>query len=153
MPHTPNNMGGPFVETEYAQFYDSYGAIPTETGTLAYHDGYFYMRDAYGVFNPRQGGTGLSEGEHENLDTLVHEIDETSYDEITYVGGMVSSYIVWTSAAKELKVREETYTYVSGKVSQVVTKQYDDLGVVKMTMTENYTYSGSRVLTVTRVKS
>jgi hypothetical protein len=152
MPRTPDNIGGPLIETEYAQFYDDYGAIPDEVGTLVYFDGYFYMRDAYGVYNPRYG-TGISESEHEVLDTLVHEIDETSYDEVAYAGSSVVSYIVWASAAKLKKIREETYTYVSGKASHVVTKQYDDAGLVKMTMTEDYTYSGSKVLSVTRVKT
>jgi len=51
-----------------------------------------------------------------------------------------------------LKIREEQYSYVSGKVSQVITTQYDGVGAVKMTMTENYTYSGSNVTSVARTK-
>lgn len=97
-------------------------------------------------------GTGITEPQHEALDTLVHEIDETSYDEVTYASGRAQSYIVWASAAKLLKVREEQYSYTSGKVSQVVTTQYDGAGAVKMTMTETYTYSGSNVTSVTRTK-
>jgi len=30
-------------------------------------------------------GGGITEPQHEALDTIVHEIDETSYDEVTYV--------------------------------------------------------------------
>lgn len=153
MPRTPDNIGGPLIETEYAQFYDEYGAIPAEDGTLVYHDGYFWGRDAYGAFNLRTGG-GISETEHEALDTLVHEIDETSYDEVTYVSGMVSSYVVWETAGKLKKIREETYTYTPSRlVSQVVTKQYDDVGAVKMTMTEDYTYVNNRASTITRTKT
>lgn len=99
-------------------------------------------------------GGGITEGQHEALDTLVHDIDETSYDEVTYLfGGRVSKYTVWTSAAKTMKIREETYSYVFGRVSQVVVVQYDGTGAVKMTMTEVYAYSGSRVISVTRTKS
>lgn len=99
------------------------------------------------------GSGGISESEHEALDTLAHEIDETSYDEVTYSGSNVSSYIVWETSSKLKKIREELYSYTSGKVTQVITKQYDGTGTLKMTMTEDYTYSGSKVSTVTRTKS
>jgi hypothetical protein len=99
------------------------------------------------------GGGGISEVEHEALDTLVHEIDETSYEEYTYSGGNVTNFTIWASVAKIKKIREEQYTYASNKVSQVVTIQYDDVGVAKMTMTETYTYTGNRVSSVSRVKT
>lgn len=98
-------------------------------------------------------GSGISEAQHEALDTLVHDIDETSYDEVTYTGSKVTKYTVWASAAKLLKIREETYTYSGIKVSSVVTVQYDGAGATKMTMTESYTYSGNKVASVTRTKS
>lgn len=100
------------------------------------------------------GGGGISEAEHEKLDTLVHDIDESSYDEVTYgSGNRVSTYIVWETAAKLKKIREEQYTYSGNNVSQSVTIQYDGTGAVKMTMTEVYTYSGNKVTSVTRTQS
>lgn len=98
-------------------------------------------------------GSGITEPQHEALDTLTHEITETSYDEVTYSGGNPTSYIVWETAAKLKKVREETYSYVSGKVSQAVTKQYDGTGTLKATLTEDYTYAGSKVTSITRTRS
>jgi len=155
MPRTPDNIGGPLIETEYVQFYDEYNYIPTEPGTLVYHDGYFYARDAYGAFNLRKSGVGLSEEEHETLDTLVHDIDETSYEEYTYSGPDITNVTIWTSVAKVKKIREEQYTYgVGHRVLQVVTTQYDSAGNTKMTMTENYTYTvNNRASTVARVKT
>ena len=99
------------------------------------------------------GGGGITESQHEDLDTIVHEIDETSYDEVTYAGGSVTTYTVWTTSGKTKKIREETYTYSGGRVTQAVTKQYDADGVLKMTMTESYTYANGKVATVTRTKS
>jgi hypothetical protein len=99
-------------------------------------------------------GGGITESQHETLDTLVHDIDESSYDEVIYgSGNLVSTYIVWETAAKLKKIREEQYTYSGSKVSQSVTIQYDGTGAVKMTMTEVYTYSGNKVTSVTRTKS
>jgi len=98
-------------------------------------------------------GGGITEAQHESLDTLVHGIDETSYDEVLYSSGQVASYTVWETAAKLKKIREEVYSYTSGKVSQVITKQYDVAGTLKMTMTEVYAYTGNTVTSVTRTKS
>lgn len=126
---------------------------PSELGLSRLVNGEFKFVDSLGVFNPRTGGSGITEPQHEALDTLTHTIDETSYDEVIYSGSKPSAYIVWTSAAKLMKIREEQYTYNDGKVSQVVTIQYDGTGAVKMTMTEVYTYSGNKVTAVTRTKS
>ena len=127
---------------------------PTEIGWIRHVGGAFRMKDSTWVFDPRSGGGGITESQHEVLDTLVHDIDETSYDEVIYSGNRISQYITWTSAAKLLKIREEQYTYGSGgKISQVVTTQYDGAGVVKMTMTETYTYSGNKVSSITRTKT
>lgn len=98
-------------------------------------------------------GGGISESDHETLDTLVHEIDETSFDEHTYVRSKLSNVTTWSSSAKTLKIREEQYTYSASKITQVVTIQYDNVGAVKMTVTETYTYSGNVIVSVTRVKS
>jgi hypothetical protein len=134
-------------------FIDGTDEPANEVGTVRSVNGEFHFRDALGIFNPRTGGSGITEGQHEVLDTLVHEIDESSYDEVIYSGNNPTSYIVWETAAKLKKIREETYSYSGGKVSQVVTIQYDGTGAVKMTMTEVYTYSGSKVTSVTRTKS
>lgn len=126
---------------------------PSELGMTKMVNGEFKYCDKDGTFNLRSGG-GISESQHEALDTLVHEIDESSYDEVIYgSGNLVSTYIVWETAAKLKKIREEQYTYAGSKVSQSVTIQYDGTGAVKMTVTETYTYSGSRVTSVTRTKS
>lgn len=129
-------------------------ADPSELGMSRLVNGEFKFVDSVGVFNPRTGGSGITEAQHEALDTLTHDIDESSYDEVTYgSGNRVSTYIVWETAAKLKKIREEQYTYSGNNVSQSVTIQYDGAGAVKMTMTEVYTYSGNKVTSVTRTKS
>lgn len=97
--------------------------------------------------------SGITEGQHEALDRLTHEVNESSFDELTYSEGRVTYYIVWTSAAKTKKIREEQYTYAVGKVTQVVTIQYDDDGVEKERLTEVYAYSGNNITSVTRTKA
>jgi len=141
------------IEDDEIILNDNPDGDPTVVGGVRQVGGAFRFRDALGVFDPRTGGSGITEPQHEALDTLVHEIDESSYDEVVYSGNKVQTYTVWETAAKLKKIREETYSYSGNKVSQIVTVQYDGAGAVKMTMTEVYTYSGSKVTSVTRTKS
>lgn len=111
------------------------------------------VQDAVSDLDGAISGGGLTETAHELLDRLTHEINESSYDEVVYSGNKVTGYIVWTSAAKTTKVREEQYTYSGRKVSQLVTIQYDGSGVEKERLTEVYAYSGNKVTSITRTKA
>lgn len=98
-------------------------------------------------------GSGITEAQHQNLDTLNHWVDENSYDELTRTGGKVTHVIVWDSPSKNVMIREELITRVSGKVSQLVAKQYDrGTGLLKETMTEVYTRTGGKVTAITRTR-
>lgn len=99
--------------------------------------------------------SGITESEHENLDTIVHDIAETSYDEVTYSGRRLMSTVTWDSASKITKVREVLLTYTGNRVTQVVTKQYDASGTLKNTLTETFSYIGGsrRVSSIARTKS
>jgi hypothetical protein len=99
--------------------------------------------------------SGITEAEHEGLRTLVHEIDQTSYEEIVYSGTDVTADIIWTDATKVKKIREELFTYGSGhRVLQAVTIQYDAAGAEQMRMTEDYTYlPNHRVANVQKTKT
>lgn len=149
---TPDRRPGPLIEDEEIRLSPN-AAAPSQAGAFNYNGGSFQFRDAAGAFDPRSGGGGITEAQHELLDTLTHEIAETSWEEYTYSSGRVVSVVVWASAAKLLKVREEQYTYSGGFVSQVVITQYDGTGAVKATVTEIYTYSAGRVASITRTRT
>lgn len=97
-------------------------------------------------------GGGLTEPQHEALDRLTHQINESSYDQVVYSGNNVSSIVTWATAAMLLKVREEQYTYAGNRVTQAVTIQYDAVGVEKERLTEVYAYSGNKVTAITRTR-
>jgi hypothetical protein len=81
-------------------------------------------------------GGGITEGQHEVLDTLVHWLAETNYQEIVRSGGRVSNAINWTDSGKTTKVRELVLTRTPGpQVSQVDLIQYDASGVEKQRLT------------------
>lgn len=127
------------------------GADPSAIGAISNNAGALKGRDATGVFNLRSG-TGLTEAAHRSVDHLVHAIAEPSHDQFVYTGNRVDAVITWETSAMLKKIREELYTYASGKVSVVVTKHYDAAGVLLAgeTMTETFTYSGQQVASVAR---
>jgi hypothetical protein len=98
-------------------------------------------------------GSGITEEQHEVLDTLAHALDETCYTEITRTGGKVTDIVVWATDAKLLKVREETITRAAGKVSQILTIQYDGAGVEKMRVTETFTRAGTKITFIDAVRA
>lgn len=97
-------------------------------------------------------GGGLTEAAHELLDTLAHEIVEGSYDEPIYSGNRVDAYVIWETAAKLKKIREELYTYTGNQVIQIVKKQYDASGaeITAKRLTEALSYTGNKLDNVTR---
>lgn len=102
-------------------------------------------------------GTGsndaVSRGAHEVLDSLVHDLAETSYEEVTRTSGLVTSVIVWTDSGKTQKVRELTITRSGGRVSVFVRKQYDGTGGLVQTVTSTITRSGGRVASIDHVET
>jgi hypothetical protein len=95
--------------------------------------------------------SGITVGSHRSLDQLVHLVAEDSFEEYTYSGLNVINCIVWSDNNKTLKIREENFSYSPNKKVEIITTtQYDSLGNVEEVMTETYTYSGIRVISVDR---
>lgn len=100
-------------------------------------------------------GGGISEAQHENLDTLTHAIAETNYTEITRSSGQVSNVTVWETAAKLKKIREIAITRSSGQVSIVVETQYDATGaaIAGQILTRTVTRSSGQVSNIATVQT
>lgn len=96
---------------------------------------------------------GISESEHEALDTLAHDLAESFYREYTYTGWRVTNVTTWETVSKLKKIREEQITYSSGRISTQISIQYDSSGVESYRMTYTYTYTGIRISSVTAVRS
>lgn len=102
------------------------------------------------VADPVGTNDALNLGFHENVDSLVHNLSETCYTELTRDGSnRVTDVVVWTTPSKVTKVREMNITRTSGRVSQVVLKQYDSSGTLVQTLTKVIARSGGRVSTIT----
>ena len=149
---TPDRRPGPLVEDEEIQLGPN-STAPTQVGAFNYNGTSFQLRDAVGIFDPRSGGSGITEAQHQDLDTLNHWVDQTSYDEIGRTDAKVTSITVWNNSSKTLKIREELITRLSGKVSEIVTKQYDrNTGVLKETLTEVFSRACGKVTNITRTR-
>lgn len=147
MTTTPDRFPGPQEEEEL--IVTSQDADPEIAGAIRFVNGSFRAKDGTGVFNLRPD---LTESAHEELDQLVHEIAEDSFDEVVYgVGNRVTGYIVWETSGKLKKIREEAYTYAGNLVTSIVVIQYDAAGVLKEQFMETVAYTGNRVDSITRV--
>lgn len=137
MPQTPDRKPGPLQELEEIQLLTPSGSVPSIEGGIVYDPGAgaFQLKDSVGTFNPRSGGSGITEAQHKLIDQLVHNIAETHYLEIVRTSGQISDIIHWTNSGKTQKIRETSLTRSSGQVSEIVIKQYNGSGTLVETIT------------------
>lgn len=147
---TPDRFPGPREEEEIKLLPES--SDPTTVGAMRLVSGDFRLRDNVGVFNPRTGG-GISEADHEDLDSLVHNVAETCYEEPVRSGGRVTDVVTWTTSGKTTKVRETNLTRSGGLVSSIVVKQYDGAGTLTQTMTGTVTRSSGQISNISWVET
>ncbi|MHA2333771.1 MAG: hypothetical protein ACXAEU_17225 [Candidatus Hodarchaeales archaeon] len=95
------------------------------------------------------GSGGLTEGAHEGLDTLVHDLAEDGVTQVTRSSGRITNVTFWDG---EDKVRECVVTRSGGKVSQIDIIQYD-AGTENVRMTGVVTRDGGRVDDITWTKT
>jgi len=143
---TPDRFPGTREETEIKILPES--SDPSEEGVIRLVSGNFRMRDGLGVFNPRSGSGGLTEGDHKVLDFLGHAIVEDAYEEITYTGSKVSNVTIWTDSGKTIKIREYQYTYSGSKISTETIIQYNGSGVEVERLVLTYTFTGNKVSSI-----
>ena len=122
-------------------------------------NGYILTSDSFGNASWKDAyvaGGGLSEVEHERLDQLVHDIAETSYDEV--VRGpcrKITDYIIWTSAAKTTKIREQIISRdTKARPVSIITRQYNSTGTLVQEETEIIARNTSgKIISVTRTRT
>jgi hypothetical protein len=100
-------------------------------------------------------GGGITEPQHELLDTLTHFINENSYWDATYTDDNITTFIIWTDSGKTKKIREWQITYDGDDlVTQVIAIQYDSAGVEKHRLTHgSFSYTDEEYQNHTAVKS
>jgi hypothetical protein len=151
MSRTPDHRHGELFEDDGILLGTT--SISSLPGEIRFDGSKFSLTDAVGEYDPRSGG-GISPVQHQALDTLVHDIAETCYYELTYgVGNRVTAETWWTSAAKITKVRETAYMYSGTKVSTETTRQYDGSGILVSTLVTTYSYSGNKIISALCVYS
>lgn len=144
---TPQEFPGPALEDQII-FYDQYGALPVDNGSLIYSDGYFYLRDGYEIYVPQ------SPKKHRRLRQLIHFIDDGpssgflsgAYREILPAGDPFPTQVVWwESSGKVKKIVETNITRLSNKQPSVIEwKMYDEDGsTVLETVTDSIVYQNN----------
>lgn len=124
-------------------------SIKIPSGAL---DGYVLTSDSSGSASwqeaPGASGSGITITQHENTDSLVHNLAENYYEEYIYSGTKVTGIIEWTNSGKTIKVRESQYIYSGTQVTQEINIQYNSIGVEIQRLTSNYSYSGAKVASI-----
>lgn len=123
---------------------DGVNVILTATGVGRWR----LAKDLAGV-----GSQGITEQEHEFLNTLTHDIVENSYLEVTRTLGQVTKVVVWTSPAMTVKRRDADISRTAGQVTLVVERQYDDAGALMYTLTHSISRTAGQVATVTTTRT
>jgi len=104
------------------------------------------------IFEPASG-SGLTAGQHDNLDTLVHDLAETSFKEALYSGNNMTSFKGSATSSKILKIRQSTFTYAANKLDTATKIQYNGAGAAVQTLVSTFTYSGNQLSSIDVVRS
>jgi hypothetical protein len=156
---TPDRHPGVLVETEEILLGGDTIGDPTDLGGMRYVGGAFRLKDAQGVFDPRE----MTPAQHAALRQLIHladgdgpfeEFPSGAYQETLPAGDpFPTSFIWWESSAKLKKIVEETVTYNANKtIATDQWKVYDTDGVtVLATATDTMTYTAVFETSRTRV--
>lgn len=92
---------------------------------------------------------------HEGYDTLVHDLAESNFQEVTYATGLPTAIVYWTTPGKTLKLRETLFTYNPNQTVNVVTeRQYNGAGVQTQQLVHTYAYNPDQTLaSITTVRT
>lgn len=150
---TPDRQPGPSVEEEVQYEDRTADGDPSVVGALRRLGNLLRFRKASGGSGVETVVTSAEGASHESIDSLVHNLAENSYEEVTRSGGLVTSVIVWTDSGKTVKIRETTLTRSGGLISTIVEKQYDAAGALVQTLTGTVARTGGVVSNITWVKS
>ncbi len=94
-------------------------------------------------------GSIITLEDHENIDSLVHGLAETSITEITRDGGgLVTNVDVRNLPVTGTLIRSTTITRAAGQVTQIVENQHDGGGAVIQTLTSVINRDGNTVVSV-----
>jgi hypothetical protein len=96
----------------------------------------------------------LNELSHAELNSFLHNIDQSSEKEVTRdTNGLVSKVTVW-APGKTQKLRETTLHRTAGLVDSAVKVQYDGAGNALETLTLTFTRDDNHIVTaVTTTRS
>lgn len=99
------------------------------------------------------GDTRLTQTYHDGLYTLVHNLAQNYYEEVTRTAGLITNVTCWQTSAKLLKVREVSIARTGGLVDTVVDKQYNASGVLIQTLTQTYNRTSGLITSIDAVRT
>ena len=99
-------------------------SVAASEGQIRYTGGRFSFYDSSGEYDPSAGGGGISEGQHEDLDTLAHALTETHNVTITRDGNnRIQTVLAEEVGGTDIR-KLEILTRTNGKVATFRETQY-----------------------------
>lgn len=142
------------LQTTFDNYFPGRGLITAGSGIIVTTGTNFVeiTNSAAGGILP---GSGITLEEHEEIDSLVHSLAETSTTEITRNGsGQVTNVDVRTVPATGTLIRSTAITRdLFGRVTVVVENQHDETGTIIQTLTSTINRSGGIVTSVDTVET
>jgi hypothetical protein len=148
MAKTPDRSPG--VSDEEGIILSNEGVLATVVGEIRYNGSRFSLKDVTGEYDPRSGGGGISEVQHNALRQLIHFINDGPTDGFASGSFKESEAVVfptyeiwWESSSKLKKIVSLDTTWTGPKITGEVWKIYDtDGSTVLVTVTDAIAYSG-----------
>ncbi len=149
---TPDTFPGKLVEELIELETNTNSIVSMPAGTLKFDGNDFEFKDGLGAFNPRSGGSGITESQHDNLDDLVHDIAETCDWIITRSGGKVSTIDIQSTSGSPL-IRKYEFTRSAGKVSAIEEIQYNGAGTEIQRLSYTVTRTSGKVTSIRAIET
>jgi hypothetical protein len=114
VPQTPDRFPGALEEDEEVRL-GTNANPPTQAGAFNFDGTSFQFRDSTGTFDPRTGGSGITEDQHKALRQLIHFLEFGPGD-----GFGAGPYYSETLPAGDPFPTSETWYTDSGKTAKIV---------------------------------
>ncbi len=97
--------------------------------------------------------TGGGSEPEDSYNNLIFNFAESSYETYTYTSGKITNITIWTDITQTVKRREFTFSYVGNRITSEALIQYTGLSVELQRVTRIYNYTGPNLTSVSCVET
>lgn len=147
---TGTNENDTNVVTTFDEYFPNRGLITAGSGIIVTTGTNFVE-----ITNDGAAGSGITEEDHEVIDSLVHNLAETQHTEIIRggPGNKVTGVEIRTVPVTGTLIRSTTIFRTGGKVTSTIDNQHDESGTIIQTLTSTINRVSGKVDSVDVVET